>query len=118
VSLRSWLVVLLLLVAAHVHAQTTKATLSGYVRDARTNETLIGATVYIKELQAGATTNAYGFYSITVAQGSYTVRYSYVGYTTIEETKNLTGSVEFDAEMQPTTSLQEVTVTADRKDEN
>ncbi len=46
-----------------------KVTLSGYVRDARSNESLMAATVYIKELGIGAQTNNYGFYSITVPAG-------------------------------------------------
>ena len=57
-----------------------KATLNGYIRDADNGEELIGVPVYIPELKAGAVTNAYGFYSITVPQGTYEVQYSYIGY--------------------------------------
>lgn len=49
-----------------VSAQTSKATLHGYVRDAANGEELIGVTVYFPDLQKGVVTNAYGFYSITV----------------------------------------------------
>ena len=43
-----------------------RVTLSGYVRDGRSNESLIAATVYVKELGIGTQTNAYGFYSISM----------------------------------------------------
>ena len=52
----------------------TKHTLSGYVKDQKTGEQLIGAALVVKEIPAtGATTNAYGFYSITIPEGKYTV---------------------------------------------
>lgn len=66
-----------------------KFTLSGAISDANSNETLIGVNIEIKELKTGVTTNSYGFYSITLPKGKYTVSVSYVGYQTIEETVNL-----------------------------
>ena len=61
------LVVLLIVFVLPVFAQN-KYTLSGYVKDAKTGELLIGAEVYIKELMKGQSTNNYGFYSITVPE--------------------------------------------------
>ena len=43
-----------------------KHTLSGYIKDIKNGETLIGATIYINENEAGTITNTYGYYSITV----------------------------------------------------
>ena len=37
-----------------------KVTLSGYVKDSESGETIIGATLFIKELKIGAQTNSYG----------------------------------------------------------
>jgi hypothetical protein len=62
-----------------------KVTLSGVVSDINNNETLIGVSVYIAELNIGTYTNEYGFYSITLPKGSYTTQISYVGFTTIVE---------------------------------
>lgn len=56
--------------------------LSGYIKDAKTGEALIGATVLIKELKKGAATNAYGFYSVSLLPGAYNVDFSYMGYAT------------------------------------
>jgi hypothetical protein len=56
--------------------------LSGTIRDAATGEELIGATVYIQELERGAITNTYGYYSIGIPAGEYTVIFRFVGYKT------------------------------------
>ncbi|WP_082115810.1 TonB-dependent receptor [Hymenobacter terrenus] len=68
-------------------------TLSGYLKDAATGEALIGATVFVKSLGAGATANEYGFYSLTVPPGRYTFTYTYVGYAPTEETLDLTANM-------------------------
>jgi hypothetical protein len=69
-----------------------KFTLSGIISDSKTNETLIGVTVFISEKNANVVTNEYGFYSITLPKGDYTVLISSVGYQTesqkIELNKN------------------------------
>ena len=59
----------------------TKYTLSGYVKDTKTGEELIGATVFLKEPHIlGTTTNAYGFYSITLPEGEYNIISQFMGY--------------------------------------
>lgn len=92
-----------------------KVTLSGTITDATTTETLIGASVYIKEIQAGTTTNEYGFFSISVPKGTYTVQVSYVSFGTIEETVNLTANVKKNYSLSSNASeLQEVVINADK----
>ena len=61
------------------------STLSGTVYDDNNNETLIGVSIYFPELNSGTTTNEYGFYSITVPKGNYTIQVSYLGYSTLLE---------------------------------
>ena len=95
-----------------------KMTLSGYMRDSVTGESLIGATVYVKEADAGGTSNNYGFYSVTVPPGSYTVVYSYVGYATITKKMDISESQTFNAEMGSITQLKEVDISARKRDEN
>jgi hypothetical protein len=56
-------------------------TISGYVKDEATGEFLPGANAYIEETMQGAATNAYGFYSLTVPEGNYTLVISFIGYT-------------------------------------
>ena len=58
-----------------------KHTISGTVFDKRGNETLIGATIYFSDLNVGTTTNEYGFYSITILEGTHNVSVSYLGFS-------------------------------------
>jgi hypothetical protein len=96
-----------------------KATLNGYIKDAENGEELIGVTVYIPELKAGAVTNAYGFYSITVPVGTYEVQFSYVGYKFQSVTKELSGNVALNVELQnEATVIQEIVISDKRIDEN
>lgn len=96
-----------------------KFTLSGYVKDASNGETLIGATVLIKELKTGNVTNFYGFYSITLEPGEYIVNYSYIGYETIDRLVSLTSNQRFDIEMKEnSTELDVVVVTARAENAN
>lgn len=89
---KGYLTVFLLLILSTVFAQE-KFTLSGTITDESSNETLIGASIYIKELQKGTTTNEYGFYSISLPAGTYTVQISYVSFGTREETIVLSSSI-------------------------
>lgn len=94
-------------------------TVNGYVTDAANGEALIGATVLIKELSNGNITNVYGFYSITLPEGEYTVEYRYVGFGTITRNVNLTENTRIDIELaEEQAMLQEVVVTAEPEDVN
>ena len=57
-----------------------KVTFSGYVSDLESNETLIGVSIIIPELNIGTITNDYGFYSLTIPKGNYTIQISYLGF--------------------------------------
>ncbi|WP_223033212.1 TonB-dependent receptor [Hanstruepera marina] len=70
-----------------------KVTLSGVVSDSNNNETLIGVNILFPELSTGATTNEYGFYSITLPKGSYKLIVSYLGYQDFSETVDLNESL-------------------------
>ncbi len=75
------------------------ATLSGYITDAKSGETVIGAKVYIPSLRKGTITNNYGFYSLTVPKGTYEVEFRMSGYETETKTIDLTNDVRFDFEI-------------------
>ena len=78
-----------------------KVTLSGVVSDANNNETLIGVSVYVSELNIGTYTNEYGFYSITLPKGNYTLQISYIGFETFSE------KLEIDQNVKKNFSLKE-----------
>ncbi len=88
-------------------------TLSGFVKDAATGEALIGSTLLVKELQVGVVCNAFGFYSITIPRGTYTIQCSFVGYKESTVNLDVTSSITHDitlAEEPPV--LKEVIVEA------
>jgi hypothetical protein len=80
---------------------TSVYTLSGTIKDINNGEALIGASVLIKELQTGTVTNAFGFFSITIPKGKYTVSSSFLGY------KNHLATVDLSASIQQDITLEE-----------
>ena len=97
-----------------------KYTISGYVKDAKTGEELIGASVMIKEMKAtGATANAYGFFSITIPEGNYTVVSQFIGYEPKSVQVELKQNTKLDFTLgEKGNELNEVVVTGEKKDEN
>lgn len=67
-----------------------KFTVSGYVTDGASAETLIGANILESRHHQGTTTNPYGFYSITLPEGEARLSFSYLGYTGQQHVLNLT----------------------------
>jgi len=115
------LIAILLGVSFSVLAQNAeKYTVSGYVRDSATGEELIGVTVRVNEVPtAGAVSNAYGFYSITIPSGSYTLSIQYVGYSVKAEKINLLQNIKKDFRLSESThELKEVIISTEKKDEN
>ncbi len=103
----------LLLFGVFAQAQQ-KFTLSGTISEANSNETLIGVTIAFPELNTGVTTNEYGFYSITLPEGEYTVAVSYLGFQDIRETINLNSNTKRDFSLlEEAEELEEVVVTDD-----
>lgn len=95
-------------------------TISGFVRDAGTGEELIGANVIISGTTNGATTNVYGFYSLTLPAGSYQLVASYLGYEAKELTVDLSSQNQsLDIELSENAEmLSEVVVTDKKEDDN
>lgn len=92
-----------------------KFTLSGTIIDANSNETLIGVNVVIPEVKTGVTTNEYGFYSITLPKGIYSVQISYLGYQNIEESINLNQNTKNNFNLYSNeTALKEVVITGNK----
>ncbi|MBO3697701.1 TonB-dependent receptor [Roseivirga sp. E12] len=58
--------------------------LTGYVKDAKTGESIPGATVRLLDTQLGTNTNPEGFYTINnIPPQTYSVQVSFVGYETV-----------------------------------
>lgn len=100
-------------------AAQTRVTVKGYVRDATNGETLIGATVFLDGTTKGTTTNEYGFYSLTVDPGNYTLVSSYLGFEDQRKDVELVGNFTVDFELgEAGTLLNEVVVVAEEEDQN
>lgn len=104
---------LFFLLSISVYGQE-KVTISGTVYDNQTNETLIGVSIYFPELSTGTTTNEYGFYSLTIPTGTYKIQVSYLGFTTINESINLTQKITKDFKLSESSeSLNEIVIETD-----
>jgi hypothetical protein len=95
-----------------------KATINGYVKDSLSGETLIGANITIKNERKGVATNQYGFYSISLAKGNYTLICSFVGYQPKEISVDLQKNIALDILVVPRGSIAEVVVTSRKRDNN
>ena len=113
---------LLLLISVGAYAlpeNVKKHTISGKVTDKSDGESLVGATVFVKEMKTGTTTDQYGRFSLTLPEGAYNIVFSFIGYTpaTLEITldKDISLKMELATEQK---ELQEVVVRSDRNDQN
>jgi hypothetical protein len=101
-----------------VSAQST-VVLSGTVKDKQTGESLIKAVVRIQELpNAGIISNEYGFYSLSLPKGSYSVVVSQVGYETLVQKIKLDSSQSINFYLQTKNVLKDVVVESSRKNDN
>lgn len=97
----------------------TRATISGYVKDAENGEALIGVTVFVQELKTGTSTNNYGFYSISLQPGIYKISFSYFGYGSVTKEVDLKANVSINIDLGPIQkTLEEVVVSSQKADVN
>ena len=88
-------------------------TISGYIREAVSGESLIGVNIYLADHKTGTVTNTYGFYSLTLpAADSVELVASYVGFTPEIVRLSLHKNVDLNIELKANIVLNEVTVTA------
>ena len=118
--MRKWVFLFVLLISTLISEGQVTHTVSGIVRDKKSGETLIGASVRLLELPKTTTlSNAYGFYSITAPAGQYILIISFSGLQTDSIKISLEKDLSQPAELlQQNTELQEVVVSATRRDEN
>jgi hypothetical protein len=111
---------ILIAVLISTHAFTQNFTVSGTVKDAANGEDLIGALVGIAEMPGkGTATNSYGFYSITLPAGEYTLQFQSLGFNMRSERIKLASNISLKIELAPTESqLTEVEITDSRSNDN
>ena len=116
---KRFILLLVLLVSTFFIYAQEKYTVSGYVREAATGEDMFSVNVYIEELLKGTTTNEYGFYSISLPEGNYTLVFSFIGMETIKKSIELNKNIKMDVELNDfAISTEEIVVSGKRKDHN
>jgi len=103
-----------------VTAQQT-ASVSGYISDAETGETLISANLALADSPKGTSTNTSGYYNLTnIPPGTYTVVATYIGFQRYEKEIQLEAgeSLRLDIELKPEGyQLEELVVQSKREQE-
>jgi len=114
-----WIVWAALLAALPLAAQTRHdVTVSGYITDVTSGETLIGAGVLVegdgRKVQTGAVTNSYGYYSLTLPAGETALQYSYLGYESVAMSLDLRRDTTVNVTLKPSAEIREATVVAQK----
>ena len=115
IKIKVFIVIPLLIILFTSSLSSQKFTLSGYVKDVSNGETLIGAAVFNKEkTNDGTVSNTYGFYSLSLDKGTYTIVYSYLGFQNQEFEIVLDKDIELDVEMDNGVFIDEIVVSAEK----
>ncbi|MDO9376971.1 MAG: carboxypeptidase-like regulatory domain-containing protein, partial [Ferruginibacter sp.] len=115
--IKTLLLILVLLTATIASAQE-KFTISGYLRDVQNGETLIGAAITVAGTSKGIVSNQYGFYSLTLNEGTYELIGSYTGFQPQLIKLKLYSDKQLNFDLQPRAALAEVIVTSKKRDAN
>jgi HSP20 family molecular chaperone IbpA len=113
----------LFFVSNSVIAQSTKYTISGTIKDSSSGETMLSTTIRVKELgNIGTTSNEYGFYSLTLAEGDYTLVLNYFGFqkkeVSIKLSENLILNIDLVRLEEKIKEFKEIKVSATKENRN
>jgi len=95
------------------HAQSV--TISGHITDAKSGETLIGASIYDANSKKGSLSNAYGFYSLTIPKGVVNLSYFFTGYALNHQSFDLTRDTIINVRINESVELKELVVIGNQK---
>ena len=117
--MRNVIIYLLILFSTASLAQSGY-TISGNITNSSSGEEIIGARIstYVEGELRGTVSNSYGFYSLTLPQGIYEVKFSFVGFESVIDTIELKANLRRNIVLTESSMLNEVTVTSKRENEN
>ncbi len=98
-------VLLLLCMASSTLWGQNQYTISGYISDQASGEALIGANIWAPTQRVGTSSNVYGFYSLTLPEGTHVIRLQYLGYATLNFEVNLVENLDQNFEMEGVDNL-------------
>jgi hypothetical protein len=107
-----------LFISTHLIAQE-KVVLSGSIRDMQSGESIIRASIRVQELpNIGVISNEYGFYSISLSKGNYTIIVSQVGYELYNKKIQIDSNSIYNIQLTSKNLLKEVVVENSKKNNN
>ncbi|MEO6303301.1 MAG: TonB-dependent receptor [Bacteroidia bacterium] len=96
-----------------------KFSISGYIKDGKNGESLIGATISKQGSHLGSSANEYGFFSLTLPKGEHIIAVSLIGYKTYTFSVNLEKNIIKNYELsEEGKQLDEIEVTGEAADKN
>jgi len=107
--------ILLLFISSLISYSQEKYTISGYILDGKTGERLIAANVFEINSSNGATSNNYGFYSLTLTKGEINLHTSFVGYEDFTMKFNLDKDKIINFKLKPSVALNEIVLTGKKR---
>ena len=94
-------------------------TISGYITDESNGEELIGAAIKVKGTTLGTVTNVYGYYALTLPEGTYEVSFDFIGYAEYTKTVFLDKKIRMDVKLLESAEvIDEIELTGVKEDEN
>jgi hypothetical protein len=110
--------ILFLFSIIHSSAQK-KYTVSGTVTESGSGETMIGVNIFlVSDPTVGTVSNLYGFYSLTLNEGTYEIQFSYLGYKSTIKKITLTDHVKLNVDLISGIAIQEIVVSAENAKKN
>jgi hypothetical protein len=103
---------------AMAQSQNKSHTISGYVTDGKSQETLLGSSVYDAATMKGSVTNNFGYYTLKLPEGPVDFRVSFVGYDPYQAQFDLKNDTVINVFLAQSNQLNEVTVTARAMESN
>ncbi|MBB6459177.1 TonB-dependent receptor [Flammeovirga kamogawensis] len=89
----------------------TRYPINGFIRDITSNETVIGATIYLEDLEIGTVSNFDGFYSISVPKGKYLIKIKSLGFQELDTLIDVTNATNLSVSLDVlNTKLREVVI--------
>ena len=100
-------------------SQAKECSISGYVKEQGSGETLIGVNIYLKENSTiGTVSNSYGFYSLNLPEGKHELVFSYIGYNTLFKAVDCQKNLKLDVNLSSGITIEEVVITSEDKEKN
>ena len=118
--MRSHYLIIILTLSSCIYSFSQESyTISGYIQEASSGENLIGASKFEQNSRKGTTSNQYGFYSLTLKEGEYTIIYSFIGMETIKKKIVLNKDYRINMSLsENSTIINEITINEEGADNN